>query len=155
MTFCDFASNASFWRGVDYFENGRVIDFETLGESVAAGVVSGSDNQEYDVRIDRAHPRSSSCNCKFAEGRNVICKHMIALYFASTPGAYEGFEIDLERQKAQLELREKQWREEARKSIDKQVASLSAKEARSRLADILYEEALEDRYRKRAGYDYW
>ena len=29
--------------------------------------------------IDTVHPKKSVCNCTFAEGRRVICKHMVAL----------------------------------------------------------------------------
>ena len=36
------------------------------------------------------HPRKSKCNCPFAEGRRVVCKHMIALYFTIEPQAAEG-----------------------------------------------------------------
>ena len=28
---------------------------------------------------DKVHPKKSVCNCPFAEGRRVICKHMVAL----------------------------------------------------------------------------
>ena len=43
------------------------------------GKVKGSGSAVYDVTIDVAHPRKSVCNCPFAEGRRVICKHMVAL----------------------------------------------------------------------------
>ncbi|WP_278296961.1 SWIM zinc finger family protein [Butyrivibrio sp. ob235] len=41
--------------------------------------------------MDKEHPRKSSCTCPFAEGRRVICKHMIALYFTAEPKAAEDF----------------------------------------------------------------
>lgn len=33
------------------------------------------------------HPRKSKCNCPHADGRRVICKHMIALLFTASPEA--------------------------------------------------------------------
>lgn len=33
------------------------------------------------------HPRKSICNCPHADGRRVICKHMIALLFTASPEA--------------------------------------------------------------------
>ncbi|NMB97839.1 MAG: hypothetical protein GYA02_14710 [Clostridiaceae bacterium] len=35
--------------------------------------------------INIVHPRKSKCNCPHADGRRVICKHMIALYFTVFP----------------------------------------------------------------------
>lgn len=39
----------------------------------------GSNDAVYDVKIDTVHPKKSVCNCPFAEGRRVICKHMVSL----------------------------------------------------------------------------
>mgnify|MGYP002644725577 CR=1 FL=1 len=46
-----------------------------------------SGNNKYVVHIDKMHPRKSKCNCPFADGRRVVCKHMIALYFTAEPQA--------------------------------------------------------------------
>lgn len=46
-----------------------------------------SSNNKYVVHIDKKHPRKSKCNCPFADGRRVVCKHMIALYFTAEPQA--------------------------------------------------------------------
>lgn len=155
MTFYDSASNASFWRGVDYYRQQKVFAFAERENDIIEGTVAGSEGQRYSVAIDLAHPKKSTCNCKFAEGRRVVCKHMVALYFASIPGSYEAFENDRRNWEAQIELEERRWREETRKRIGEYVAALSAKEARARLADILFEEALDERYRRHDGYDYW
>ena len=155
VTFYDSASNASFWRGVDYYKQQKVLDFAEREGGIIEGTVAGSEGQRYKVAIDLVHPKKSTCNCKFAEGRRVVCKHMVALYFASVPGSYEAFENDRRNWEAQIELEERRWREETRRRIDEYVAALSAKEARTRLADLLFEEALDERYRRDDGYDYW
>ena len=57
----------------------RVSNKYELGANCYQGKVKGSGGAIYDVTIDTAHPRKSVCNCPFAEGRRVICKHMVAL----------------------------------------------------------------------------
>lgn len=37
------------------------------------------------MHINIEHPRSSKCNCPHAEGRRIVCKHMVALYFSVFP----------------------------------------------------------------------
>ena len=79
MKLLNLASNNSFWRGIDYHHENRIISWKELAGNCYQGKVRGSGNAVYDVTIDTAHPRKSACNCPFAEGRRVICKHMIAL----------------------------------------------------------------------------
>ena len=79
MKLLNLASNNSFWRGIDYHHENRIISWKELAENCYQGKVRGSGNAVYEVMIDTAHPRKSACNCPFAEGRRVICKHMIAL----------------------------------------------------------------------------
>ena len=73
------ASNNSFWRGIDYHHENRIISWNKLKENCYQGKVKGNAGSVYDVTINTAHPRKSACNCPFAEGRRVICKHMVAL----------------------------------------------------------------------------
>ena len=151
MAFYSSASNASLWRGVHYYENGKVKSYSVIEENVIQGVVSGSEGNVYDTTINLDHPRKSTCNCPFANGRKVICKHVVALYFTSVPGSYKEFKKDMEEAETLYELQEEQWRKETHQRIENFVAKLSEKEARKRLVDILYEDALGDRYRR----DYW
>ena len=74
------ASAASLWRGWDYYKENRVLKWEQTGENTYDGIVKGSEGNSYAVHIDTAHVRSSKCSCPFAEGRRVVCKHMIALF---------------------------------------------------------------------------
>ncbi len=151
MAFYSNASNNSTWRGVDYFENGKVRFSHAIDGSVYEGEVEGSEGRVYSVRIDAEHPKRSACTCPFAEGRRVVCKHMVALYFESVPGSLDAFYRDMKEAEARYELEEQLWREETLASITKQVKSMSAKEAKEKLIDMLYQDMLADRYRD----DYW
>ena len=146
MAFYSSASNASLWRGIDYYKQRKVKSFSDVNKSRIIGRVAGSDNNEYDVSIDLAHPKKSTCNCPFADGRHVICKHMIALYFTSIPGSYEDFEKDMERLEIQYELEEERWRKDTLEHIKEHVKGMSAKQAREKLVDIYYQNALDSRY---------
>lgn len=106
MTFYDSTSNKSLWRGIDYYKSGKVRKHAET-EGGLRGTVDGSNGETYDVVINLEHPRKSTCNCPFAEGRKVICKHMIALYFMGTPGSYAAFEEDMHRMEVQQRLEAK------------------------------------------------
>ena len=79
MKLLNLASNKSFWRGIEYHHEKRIVDCKELADNCYQGKVKGSGSAVYEVTIDIAHPKKSACNCPFAEGRRVICKHMIAL----------------------------------------------------------------------------
>ena len=81
MGLIEIASGNSVWRGMNYYENHKVVSWNKSGNSTYEGGVSGSNGDSYNVHIDKLHPRKSVCNCSIAGGRRVVCKHMIALYF--------------------------------------------------------------------------
>lgn len=85
MGLMNMASSASLWRGYAYFQSKKVLAIEQINESQFHGSVAGNQNHPYDVLIDIEHPRKSHCNCPLADGRRIICKHMIALYFTALP----------------------------------------------------------------------
>lgn len=147
MAFYSSASNASLWRGVDYYKAGKVLEFSEAADGKISGTVLGSEESEYSVDIDLSHPKRSTCTCPFATGRQVICKHMIALYFASIPDSYELFQRDVEEMEAQYLMQEELWKKETHRKIKESVSKLSAKEAKERLVEMMYQDALEDRYR--------
>lgn len=151
MAFYSSASNNSTWRGVDYYESRKVKSSRAVGDAVYEGEVEGSEGRVYSVRIDVEHPKRSTCTCPFAEGRRVVCKHMVALYFESVPGSLEAFYRDVREAEAHYELEEQRWRDETLASITKLVRSMSAEEAKDRLIDMMYHNMLDERYRD----DYW
>ena len=83
MGLIDLASSNSLWRGIDYFESNKVKEVEKINDNEYKSIVSGS--SDYYVFINLNHPRKSTCSCPFAEGRRVICKHMVATYFKIYP----------------------------------------------------------------------
>lgn len=91
MGLMNMASGASLWRGYEYYQDKKVQAIEPINESQFHGSVAGSQAQPYDVLIDIEHPRKSHCNCPLADGRRIICKHMIALYFTAFPQEAENY----------------------------------------------------------------
>lgn len=146
MAFYDSASNKSLWRGIDYYKAGKAREFVKSVEGLH-GTVDGSNGEVYDVTINLEHPKKSTCDCPFAEGRKVICKHMIALYFTGVPGSYAAFEEDMRKMEVQQRLEEERWQKETLKRIKKDVSEMSAKDVREKLVDILFQQVLDNHYR--------
>lgn len=104
------ASGDSLWRGYDYFKEKKVSQLQKNGDSSFSPLVIGTRKAPYDVEIDVEHPRKSKCNCPKANGKRIVCKHMIAVYFSAFPDEAEQFyneavayEEEQEKQQEQLE----------------------------------------------------
>ena len=108
MGLIDCASGASLWKGYDYFKENRVIDFEILGGSAFSAHVKGSGNSIYDVTINCEHPRTSKCNCPHANGKRIVCKHMVAVYFKAHPKEAARIYEDMIRAEEEEEERQEQ-----------------------------------------------
>lgn len=79
------SSGTSVWRGYNYFLEHKAKITKRINNTQYDGTVTGSNDAEYSVHIDLEHVRKSSCNCPHADGKRIICKHMIALFFAAFP----------------------------------------------------------------------
>ena len=59
-----------------------------------------------------AHPRRSKCNCPHADGRRVVCKHIVAAYFTVFPEEADNYWKELndywEEEEAQQEALEQE-----------------------------------------------
>ena len=139
MGLVEIASGKSVWRGIDYCNKNKVVSWECVGPQEYRGLVSGNNNAVYNVHIDKIHPRKPTCTCSFAEGRRVVCKHMIALYFTAEPQAKEEFLKEVEKWEKEEEQRE----QEHYKDLEKYVKSLSKSELQTQLLDALMQ--LEER----------
>lgn len=117
MGLIEVASVRSVWRGMDYYEHKKVKSWKSVEDGIYDGIVSGSGSNEYTVHIDKNHPRKSTCNCPFADGRRVVCKHMIALYFTAEPQAAEQFMKEVEQWEEEEKLREQEHYEEIRRYV--------------------------------------
>lgn len=150
MRFINLASYNSQFRGLDCYKEKKVIEYEELNINEFKSKVKGSNGEIYDVYINISKPRNSRCNCAFADGRKVVCKHMIATYFAINPNKVKEFNDDLERLNREYEEALTKEREYKIKEIVKYVNSLTAKAARQELIEKLineYDEEIERRNR--------
>lgn len=141
------ASSASFSRGISYYQSKSVLGSEQLETGLYKGKVKGSQGKVYDVNIDINHPRKSTCNCPFASGRRVICKHMVALYFSKFPQQADAVLASWEAEVLEEEKRYQEW--ESEYAIDRQreleeitayVKKLSEEEVREALISALMAE---------------
>lgn len=142
MSILSIASNASAWRGYEYYEKRKVLSWKQTGEHEFEGEVAGSENVPYHVMIDTEHPKKSSCNCPHAEGKKIVCKHKVALFFTVFPKEAEGYIAEIEENEREEEERE----QERYDQIVKYVKSLSKEELRTALINALVEAEDRDRY---------
>lgn len=85
------ASSRIVSRGYSYYKAGKVFHIMQLNDHEYEGDVQGTLDTPYHVKIDVNHIRKSSCDCPYANG-GIICKHMVALYFAVFPDEAEDYE---------------------------------------------------------------
>ena len=127
------ASAASAWRGYEYYTEKKVIAFAQVGDGEYTGCVSGSAKKPYQVHINVSHIRQSRCNCPHADGTRVICKHMVALYFAAYPVEAVSYKEQVDKYEEETEERlEAHYAE-----VERYVKSLSKKELQTELYDAL------------------
>lgn len=122
------ASYRSYWRGYDYFKNGCVKKVKRIDAFTYTGIVSGS--EDYHVTLDLAHPRKSTCDCPYAQGRRVMCKHKVALAFAISPEAVKAADKIIEEQ-LQYEAEKENREQEQYERIKKEVMKMSLEELRN------------------------
>ena len=112
MGLLECASGASVWRGYDYYKEKKVVSLEVTGENIYSATVAGSSSEPYSVELHIDHPRKSKCNCPHADGKGIICKHIVATYFTVLPKEAEKFYAEAmayqeEEEKHQEELSDK------------------------------------------------
>ena len=92
MGLLECAKEITVWRGMNYYFEEKVINLKcVVGDKFTADVF-GSENVPYSVKIDAKHPWKSTCNCPYAAGNRIVCKHMVATYFAAYPGEIASFQ---------------------------------------------------------------
>ncbi|WP_197032641.1 hypothetical protein [Clostridium sp. KNHs205] len=72
MSILSIASNASVWRGYEYYNEKKVLSWKQTEEHKFEGEVVGSEKEPYHVMIDTEHPKKSKCNCPHAEGKKLF-----------------------------------------------------------------------------------
>lgn len=91
MGLLECASGASVWRGYDYYKEKKVVTLEETEENIFTAKVSGNSSEPYSVELHIDHPRKSKCNCPHADGKRIICKHIVAAYFTVLPEEADKF----------------------------------------------------------------
>ncbi len=81
------------------------------------------------------HPRKSKCNCPHADGRRVICKHMIALLFTASPEAANKHIMMLNEVEEDYQLRRNMWID----SLKEMINDMSEEELRDAYLNMLIE----------------
>ena len=141
MGLIDLASSNSLWRGVDYYQSKNVKKIKKISDDEYNSIVSGT--EEYNVHIDINHPRKSTCTCPFADGRRVICKHMVATFFTIYPEEAER----IIKEEQECEEEEERLFEEHLEEVREYVNGLTEDEVRALLIDKLINEWYDDDYR--------
>jgi len=85
MGMIECTSGTSLWRGYDYYKENKVENLIETSPGIFSANVEGNSDKPYIVEIDVAHPRKSKCNCPHADGKRIVCKHMMAVYFTAFP----------------------------------------------------------------------
>lgn len=142
MGLIEVASGKSVWRGMDYYENHKVVSWKKTGNTTYEGIVEGGSGKIYSVTIDTNHPKKSTCTCPFAAGRRVVCKHMIALYFTAEPWAAEYFMRKVEKYEKEAEEEQMLYYQNLRKYVN----SLTKEELQDQLYDALIQLEEKRRY---------
>lgn len=127
------ASMASVYRGYDYYKEDRVSEFKKESETTFSAVVKGSNKAQYHIYIDIAHPRKSKCDCPHADGRRIVCKHQMAVFFKAFPQEAETYERELMAE----DLYEEEWENEKDGALETYLDSLSKDELKSIIYDLL------------------
>lgn len=101
MGIISLASGNSCWRGLDYYNNKKVIKINKVDENEYSSIVKETNN--YNVHLDIEHPRKSTCDCPLANGKRIICKHIVATYFTAFPEEATNFEEEQNRLQEEYE----------------------------------------------------
>ncbi len=132
MGLISISSANSIWKGLDYYNNKKVIDYRKISSYEYVGRVEGT-NKKYNVSINIEHPRKSTCNCPHAKDKRIICKHMIALYFTIFPKEEKAFLKEVE----EGEKKYNEYREESYKKTIKYLNQLSKEELKETILELL------------------
>ena len=131
MSIITSASGASCWRGLEYYKRKKISNIKRISDTEYTSVVSGTNT--YNVFLDLGHPRRSTCNCPLADGKRIICKHIVATYFSVVPNSAKNFEEEQERLQQEYEEYQERVYDNAIKYLDK----MSKKELVDELSYVL------------------
>lgn len=135
MGLLECASGASVWRGYDYYKEKKVVSLEEIGENIFSATVLGNSSKPYSVELHIGHPRKSKCNCPHADGKRIICKHIVAAYFTVYPEEAEKFYAEAMAYQEEEEIRQ----EELYDKVCHYVWHMKKSELQEALLQLLFE----------------
>ena len=130
MGIISLASGTSCWKGLDYYKNQRVIKLKKINENEYSSIVKGSSS--YNVHLDISHPRKSSCDCPLANGKRIICKHIVATYFSAIPKEA----INFEEEQTKLQEEYEEYQDELHNKVVEHINKMSKDELIEELTNI-------------------
>lgn len=80
-----------------------------------------------------SHPRKSTCTCPLANGKRIICKHIVATLFTAFPEEAKNFEEEQERLREEYE----DYQEKMYNKTQKYISSMTKKELIDEISYIL------------------
>lgn len=111
------ASGSSCWRGLDYYKNKKIKNIKKISDIEYTSVASGT--EDYIVYLNLKNPKKSTCNCPLANGKRIICKHIVATYFSVVPNSAKEFEEEQNRLQEEYEEHQENKYKNAVKFINK------------------------------------
>lgn len=151
MGLLECASGASVWRGYNCYKEKKVVSLEVTGENIYSATVVGSSTEPYSVKLHIDHPRKSKCNCPHADGKRIICKHIVATYFTVLPKEAERFYAEAMAYQEEEEKRQ----EEMSDKVIKYVGKMKKADLCQSLLELLFDgpEWQYDRFIRERGLD--
>ena len=125
------ASGASCWKGLEYYKDNKVVELSQINSSEFNSKVLGADL--YNVHLNIAHARKSTCDCPLAFGKRIICKHIVATFFAAFPEEANNFEKEQERLQGEIE----DYQQKLHNKVNKYIASMKKEELVNELQSLL------------------
>lgn len=125
------ASGSSCWRGLDYYKKNKVSNLNKLNNNEFTSKVVGTET--YNVYLNIEHVRKSICDCSLANGKRIICKHIVATYFTAFPQEAVNFEKEQEKLQEEYE----NYQERIYTKTQSYIKSLTKKELVDELSYIL------------------
>ena len=161
MSFIDSAAYWSKVNGFDYFEEGRVLEIIKINDDEYHAKVKGSKDNVYNIVYYPDYPKKSTCDCPRANGKRVVCKHKVAVFYALNPDEAQSVRDEREENLRYQEKLEQEFEERHRKRVEeaqKYVDGLSVEEMKRiiigyRVSEM--EEFEEQFYEDPEEYDYW
>ncbi len=122
MSIISSASGTSCWRGLDYYKRKQIKNIKKISDIEYSSTVCGS--KEYDIYLNLKNPRKSTCNCPLANGKRIICKHIVATYFSVVPNSAKEFENEQNRLQEEYE----EYQENEYKNVINAINKMSKKQ---------------------------